>query len=101
MNKRKLYKPKKIDNLLNQTLKKYGLFDKIKEQYIYIVWQEEVGENVSAHAKPAFFKYGKLFVNVDSSAWLNELKFMKEKIVKKLNEKLGINKVREIIFKIK
>ena len=101
MNKKRAIKLKNIGDFLNKTLKKYGLFDKIKEQHIYIVWQEEVGERVAAHAKPVFFKNGRLFVNVDSSAWLNELKFLKAKIIKQLNEKLEINKVKDIIFKVK
>jgi len=63
-------------------------------------WEEIVGKNISSHAKPAFFKYGKLFINVDSSSWLNELKFLKEKIKEKINKKLGTNKVKEIYFKI-
>ena len=101
MYKRKGNKPKELGSFLNHILKKYGLFDKIKEHYIYIVWKEEVGENISAHTTPVFFKNGRLFVDVDSSTWLNELKFMKTKIIKSLNERLEANKVRDIVFKIK
>ena len=97
----RLKKPKLIGDLINKTLIKHGIFDKIKEYYIYIIWDEEVGKNISAPAKPIFFKHGKLFVKVDSSIWLNELKFLKDKIKEKINAKLETNKVKEIYFRIK
>ncbi|MFH1823685.1 MAG: DUF721 domain-containing protein [Candidatus Firestonebacteria bacterium] len=101
MYKKRSSKLKSINDFLNITLKKYNLFDKIKEQYIYVVWEEVVGKNISLHAKPTFFQYGRLFVYVDNSTWLNEMKFLKTEIKEKLNKKLGANKIKDIYFKLK
>lgn len=93
-------KPKLVGDSLNQILKKYGLFDKIKEHSMFIIWNEEVGQSISLHAQPVFFKQGKLFVTVDNSVWVNELKFLKEQIKEKINKRLGMNKIKEIYFKV-
>jgi predicted nucleic acid-binding Zn ribbon protein len=96
-NRKKL---KKASLFMEEILKKYGIFDKIKENDIYVVWEDEVGKEIAKHAKPAFFKEGVLFVNVDNSAWFTELKFLKDKIIKKLNKRLGIDKIKDINLKI-
>lgn len=82
-------------------VRKQTAFDKVKEYSIFIIWTEAVGKNVAAHARPTYFDQGRLTVEVDSSAWINELKFMKKTIITNLNEKLGVKKVRDIVFKAK
>ena len=90
-----------ITGIIAQTLKKYGLFDKMKENELFFVWEEAVGSKVAAHAKPVFMKFGRLVVAVDSSTWLSELKYLKPGLIKQINEKLGMKKVKDITFQIK
>ena len=101
MQYRKSRKLDPVGSVLFKTLKKYGLFDKIKEQELFSGWESVVGERVAAHAKPTFFKFGKLFVSVDNPTWLSELRFLKEKLKKQINGQLGADKVKDIIFKVK
>jgi len=98
---RKERKLKPLDGIIAQTLKKFGLFDKMKENEVFLIWEEAVGKKVAAHATPVFMKFGRLFVAVDSSTWQAELKFLKAGLVKQLNEKLGMNKVKDIVFQVK
>jgi len=90
-----------VGSVLLKTLQKYGLFDKIKEQELFSGWEGVVGERVAAHAKPTFFKFGRLFVSVDNPTWLSELRFLKDKMKKQINEKLGGERVKDIVFKVK
>ncbi len=89
----------KNEALLNA--KKSTAFDKIKEYSIYLIWQDAVGANIARHAAPKYFNQGVLTIEVDSSTWMNELKFMKKDLMKNLNEKLGVKKVKDIAFKIR
>ena len=81
--------------------KKSTAFDKVKEYSIYLLWQDAVGANIAKHAAPKYFNQGVLTIEVDSSTWMTELKFMKKDLMKNLNEKLGVKKVKDIAFKIR
>jgi len=101
-----------ISQLLGKTLKKIEIiqtnktlkdtaFDKVKEYTIYVVWRDAVGEEIARHATPIDFNHGVVTLEADSSVWVNELKFMKTKLISSLNEKLGVKKVKDIIFRVK
>ena len=81
--------------------KKSTAFDKVKEYSIYLIWNDAVGANIAKHAAPKYFNQGVLTIEVDSSTWMTELKFMKKDLMKNLNEKLGVKKVKDIAFKIR
>lgn len=76
-------------------------FDKVKEYTIYVIWNEVVGENIARHARPIDFNHGIVTVEVDSSVWITELKFMKAKLVTALNEKLAVKKIKDMLFRVK
>jgi hypothetical protein len=61
-------------------------------------WENVVGEVISENAKPVRIKAGILYVCVKSSSWSQELKGLEHTIVKKINEKLKKNTVKEIRF---
>ena len=82
-------------------VRKSTAFDKVKEYSIFVIWESAVGKNVASHTRPKHFDQGLLIVDVDSSAWINELKFMKKTIIANVNEKLGVKKVKDIVFKAK
>lgn len=63
------------------------------------LWDSVVDERISRHAKPLRIKNGILTVTTSSSVWAQELRYVKEEILKKLNEKVGKNVVRDIRFR--
>ena len=92
---------KKIEIIQTNKLSKDTAFDKVKEYTIYVVWRDAVGDEIARHATPIDFNHGVVTVEVDSSVWVNELKFMKAKLIAGLNEKLGMKKVKDILFRAK
>ena len=65
------------------------------------VWQQAVGEQIANNTAPANVRNGVLFVNVASSVWMQQLNFMKDQILEKLNPRLSEkNRLKEIRFKI-
>jgi len=67
---------------------------------VYKIWPETVGGHIARNAHPAACRGGVLFVNVASSVWMQELSFLKEKILSELNARLGSAKLKDIRFKI-
>jgi len=60
------------------------------------MWPQLVGERVAAHARAVAFRDGVLIVEVGSTAWMNELAYLRTRIVRDLNRELGSDTVREI-----
>ncbi|MFO8058674.1 MAG: DUF721 domain-containing protein [bacterium] len=92
--------PEKIERIIERVLKGWGLHKAGKEQQVFRVWKDALGEPLSSNLRPLFIHQGRLVVGVRDSAWMQELQFMKKDIKKKLNKKLGGDTVREVHFKI-
>lgn len=56
------------------------------QEQIYDIWHKVVGEEAFKHSRPVSFKKAVLIVDVDSNAWIFQLRFRKNYIDKKLNE---------------
>jgi hypothetical protein len=64
-----------------------------------VVWQEAVGPDVAANARPVQLRQGRLVVSASSSAWAQTLQLMSEAIVTRLNERLGAGTVEQAVFR--
>ena len=63
-------------------------------------WDRVVGETLARNAQPEAFKQRILLVHVSSSAWLQELHFMKNELIERLNQAAGAKVLEDIQFKI-
>lgn len=90
----------KISDVLLKIAKKFDLEIKIVEQTINKNWTKLVGERIASHTKPDTVSYRKLLVHVDSPAWMQQLTFLKEDIIKNINEAAGRQIIKEIRFQI-
>ncbi len=92
-----------LGNILNDVLQQYGLTQRLKEFQIVEAWPEVVGEQIAKVTQAREVRDGRLYVEVSnseraSSAWRNELFFMKADIIQKMNRKIGQNIVHDIMF---
>jgi len=71
-----------------------------EDAYIWKVWDEVVGPDISRNAKPLWIKDRRLKVTVSDPIWLQELKFVEKDIKEKLNKKLGRKAVEKIEFRV-
>lgn len=67
---------------------------------IWSLWAEAIGPAISENARPAAFNGQVLLVHVASSPWMQQLQFLKQDIIHKLNAALGKEMISEIKFKI-
>ncbi len=76
---------KRADFILASFIKNIGIEDGVKLTEIKKNWELIFGEPLSHHMAPWRLSNGELLLNVDSNVWLQELKFYKEDILKKLS----------------
>ena len=67
---------------------------------IWQLWDRAVGPVIAENARPAGFKGRILLVYANSSPWLQQLQFLKEDIIQKLNDDAGEQLVADIKFKV-
>ncbi|MBI5234014.1 MAG: DUF721 domain-containing protein [Deltaproteobacteria bacterium] len=86
---------KTINSLLGPIFKELGIEDRLAIESLRSEWKSIFNEPLSLHTYPVEFASGDLLINVDSPVWLQQLKFFKKDIIKKLS---GYN-VKTVRFK--
>lgn len=90
--------PERIDQVLNRTLKGLKIERRIKEETVILNWNRVVGERIAKESLPLKVKDAILFVKVENASWRNELVFLKGNIIRGLNQSVGENVIKEIVF---
>lgn len=85
--------------LLRQLLTRWGLDRKLREYRAWEVWDEVVGPQIAARARPAKLRDGVLDVLVDQPVWMQQLQLMKPKILSRLNARLDDAIIRDIYWR--
>ena len=67
---------------------------------IWDIWDDAVGKPIAMNAKPDSFKDGILVVNVSSSSWIHQLKFLEKEMILNINKRLDPLSVKQLRFKI-
>jgi len=93
--------PFSIKDVLPNVLSSLGIKKGIERQRAIVVWDKVVGRDIRRHTKPRYVRGKKIWVDVDDPIWIQQLSFLKSKILKKLNTELGEEHIVDIIFKLK
>lgn len=84
---------KKLDSLLAPVIKNLDIEDGVRFAGIRKNWLLLFQKPLTYHAAPSVLSEGELVLNVDSPAWLQELKFFTGDIVRKLSP-FGVRTIR-------
>ncbi|MBN2398593.1 MAG: DUF721 domain-containing protein [Deltaproteobacteria bacterium] len=90
----------KMGDFLAKFLKRKKILLDILDCCILDVWHRAVGPQISAQTAPSKFKNNTLFVTVSTPAWMQQLRFMKQEIMDKVNAEWGKQEIRNIHFTI-
>jgi Dna[CI] antecedent, DciA len=77
-------------SILASVFRNLGIEDRLTLACLQRDWTGLFGEPLSSHTYPSSVNKGKLVVNVDSPLWLQQLKFFRQTMLKKL-ETYGIS----------
>ncbi len=89
-----------ISDILNSALGKYRPARDTDMTQIWDIWDLAVGRPIAMNAKPDAFKDGFLTVNVSSSSWIHQLKFLEKEMILNINKQMDKNLIKKIRFKI-
>jgi len=89
-----------ISDILNSALGKYRPAMDTEMTRIWDIWDDTVGKPIAMNAKPDTFKDGILIVNVSSSSWIHQLKFLEKDMIININRQLEQISIKHIRFKI-
>ena len=87
-----------LGDVLSQLVKDLGFEKKFEEIQVIAQWPDVVGREIASHTHAVSCEGGKLFVEVDSASWRQELFYMKADILKRLNHSAGQKIVQDIIL---
>lgn len=74
--------------------------ERVKEYGLWKEWNKLVGEQISKNCQPERLKDGILFLRVSSPVWAQQLHFMKNMIIEKVNGFMGSNGIKELRFQV-
>ncbi len=72
---------------------------RIRENLAMAYWDKIVGPQAAAATEPDCVREGVLFVRTKSSVWSHELTFLKAAVITRLNQRIGKQVIRDIIFR--
>jgi len=89
----------KIDSLLELFVKANGLENGLAEYRLTKAWGELLGVSIARQTTSIQVRKRILFVSLRSSVMRNELTYMKDSLIPRLNEAAGMNVIDDIVLR--
>ena len=90
---------KTVGDIITELLKQEHLDVALDEQRASALWPEIVGSGVNGYTIGRSVKNGVMTVRISSAALRNELMLNRASIINRINEALGHEVIKEIIFR--
>ena len=87
-----------LSHVLSRLLNRLGLEDELQGWRAVEDWARVVGPRVACHTRAIGFEHGVLRVEVEGSAWMHELGYLKQELIQAVNRELGAARVRDVRF---
>ena len=88
-----------LSEALDEVIREIGIRKSVVSNRARDVWGEAVGDLINANTTLQTVDKDKLIVIVSNDAWRQELSYRKEEILKKINELIGEEAIKDIIFR--
>jgi len=88
-----------IGAVIKKLLKNQKLEGRLKELDVLKLSKELLGKNLMKYINDLSVKNGTLIIKIKSAVVRNELSYQKSEIIKKINEEVGNEIIKEIILK--
>ena len=89
----------RVGSLLKRVLGERGMDDRLNRYQAWLIWDQVVGQQIAARARPLRFRQGVLEVQVDHPVWMQQLQMLKPQILDKLNRQLPSAKIEDIFLR--
>lgn len=88
----------RLGDIVDRTVKRLPLGRQLEDYALWTVWDDTMGPAVARNARPEKLRNGTLFVRVRAAAWMQQLHYMKDIMLEKLNRRLGREVITNIFF---
>ena len=88
----------KLQNVVNDFIDQTGLRKKFQEQEILLSFKEIMGPFLMKKVKKSYVKNQKLFLQLSSAAFKQELVLQKTVLLGQLNSKIGSNYLTDLVL---
>lgn len=89
-----------LGTILDDVAQRLGLKGKLLEYRLRRQWPTIVGDQVAAHTRPESIRFRKLYVIVDSSVWIQQLTFLKQSLLDKINMMAETSLISDIVLRV-
>jgi len=90
---------KSAGDVLQSVLRRAGIEEGFRRHSALLHWDDVVGRKIALRARPRELEGKTLLVDVDGSAWIHELSYLKDDILRELNHRVGGNAIDRIVFR--
>lgn len=87
-----------VGQAIDRLIELYKLEGKLNEAALDQVWADLLGKPIAMRTTALFLKKSTLFLKIESAPLKNELWLAKDKLIEKINEKMGNSTIKEIKF---
>lgn len=87
-----------LGDIIEKLMRAYGLDHKMKELDVLSAWPEMMGQAVANRTKDIQIRNGILYLTMDSAVMRDELQHGKQIIIMRVNEKAGMNLIKDVWF---
>ncbi|OPL11546.1 MAG: hypothetical protein AVO39_05580 [delta proteobacterium MLS_D] len=96
--RKKTYRLERLGEFLPATLMKQRIFIDTIPPNLTRLWTKTVGPQIARQTGPCRFRDGMLSVRVSTSSWMQQLQFMKDEILDRLNAADPQHTIKKIKF---
>ena len=88
-----------IGEIIDSFMKQENLDGKLGEQQALALWPEIVGPGINRYTTDRFVNNGVMYVTLSSAPLRNELMLSRSLLIQRINESLGHEVIKEIVFR--
>jgi len=87
-----------VGGVLGRVLQQLGLSREMSGWRAVETWPDLVGPRIAGHTRAVAFRDGTLQVEVEGSAWMQELGYLKPDLVRRIQRQPGCDGVQDVRF---
>lgn len=88
--------PEKLGDSILGALNRMGFAERLHKQEAVVRWNEIVGETIAAETEPIRIDGDTLVIKVYQAAWRQQLVFLKDELLSKLEVEVGKDLIKDI-----
>jgi predicted nucleic acid-binding Zn ribbon protein len=87
-----------LSRVIPRVFRQLGLEEGLLGWRMVHEWEQAVGPRIARHTRAVAFREGVLQVEVEGSAWMHELGFLKPDLMRRVNRHVGSRLVKNMRF---